>query len=134
MSTGSVTIVTWSYAVTKLCSGVMMYYCIVLYCNVMYFSLVQTFRIENVNYTGVSEIIINNITIIIDRGTWGLCFLLIGSLASLYYINQGIYKHTENHIKQEKRRKMTPGGSDKTVMDTQGYCIVLYHDNHMTVP
>ena len=32
------------------------------------------FRIENINYTGVSEIIINNIIIVIDRGTWGLCF------------------------------------------------------------
>ena len=126
MSTGSVTIVTWSYAVTKLCSGVMMYYCIVLYCNVMYFSLVQTFRIENVNYTGVSEIIINNIIIIIDRGTWGLCFLLIGSLASLYYINQGMYKHTEKHIKQKKRQIMTQGRGDKTISDTYDYCIMTF--------
>ena len=30
----------------------------------------------------------------------------------------GDYKHKEKHIKQKKRQRITPGGSDKTISDT----------------
>ena len=38
------------------------------------------------------------------------CFTLLYKL--------GDVKQTEKNIKQKKRRKMTPGGSDKTISDT----------------